>query len=138
MANEVEKFDPSQLMEGVKTRIRATFVSLIPDDAWENMVKTEIDSWFKRTDGYNSYHTQDLKPSHFTRVVYDVLTKEATEKIKEILNSPDFYINNTGLGRATVSEQLQQRIIEKAPDIFMALIQSSIAAAIETMRQKNY
>ena len=42
MANEIEKFDPSKLMEGVKDRIKATFVSLIPDDQWEKMVEKEL------------------------------------------------------------------------------------------------
>lgn len=31
---EVEKFDPSKLMDGVRDRIKATFVALIPDDQW--------------------------------------------------------------------------------------------------------
>lgn len=42
MANEIEKFDPSKLMNGVKDRIKATFVSLIPDDMWNAMVEKEI------------------------------------------------------------------------------------------------
>ena len=42
MDNQVEKFDPSKLMDGVKDRIKATFVSLIPDDAWGNMVEKEL------------------------------------------------------------------------------------------------
>lgn len=29
--NAVEKFDPSTLMEGVRDRIKATFISMIPD-----------------------------------------------------------------------------------------------------------
>lgn len=42
MENQIEKFDPSKLMDGVKDRIRATFVSLIPDDAWSSMVEKEL------------------------------------------------------------------------------------------------
>jgi len=42
MDNQIEKFDPSKLMEGVKDRIKATFVSLIPDDAWEQMLEKEL------------------------------------------------------------------------------------------------
>ena len=42
MANEIEKFDPSKLMEGVKDRIKATFVSLIPDELWDSMVEKEV------------------------------------------------------------------------------------------------
>ena len=42
MANDIEKFDPSKLMDGVKDRIKATFVSLIPDEMWNAMVEKEI------------------------------------------------------------------------------------------------
>lgn len=42
MGNDIEKFDPSKLMEGVKDRIKATFVSLIPDEAWDQMLEKEI------------------------------------------------------------------------------------------------
>ena len=42
MENQIEKFDPSKLMEGVKDRIKSTFVSLIPDEMWEQMVEKEI------------------------------------------------------------------------------------------------
>ena len=40
--NEVEKFDPSKLMDGVRDRIKSTFVCLIPDEAWNSMVEKEI------------------------------------------------------------------------------------------------
>ena len=46
MENQIEKFDPSKLMDGVKDRIKATFVSLIPDDAWNSMVEKELYVFF--------------------------------------------------------------------------------------------
>ena len=42
MENNIERFDPSKLMDGVKDRIKATFVSLIPDEAWDSMLEKEI------------------------------------------------------------------------------------------------
>ena len=42
MEDQIEKFDPSKLVDGVKDRIKATFVSLIPDDAWNSMVEKEL------------------------------------------------------------------------------------------------
>lgn len=43
---EVQKFDPSRLMDGVKDRIKATFVGLIQDEAWDGMVRKEVDAFF--------------------------------------------------------------------------------------------
>lgn len=42
---QVQKFDPATLMQGVKDRIKATFVSLIPEEQWEEMVKKEVDKF---------------------------------------------------------------------------------------------
>lgn len=138
MANEVEKFDPSKLMDGVKDRIRATFVSLIPDNAWEEMVKTEINKFFSPSDGLNSYHTRDPKHSHFTKVVFEVLNAEAEKKIKAILTDPEFSVENTYTGNSngTVSELLRGEIIKRAPEIFAAVLENSIAQTIQ--RMKNY
>lgn len=46
MTEQLEKFDPSTLMQGVKDRIKATFVSLIPDPQWDQIVQKEIDAFF--------------------------------------------------------------------------------------------
>lgn len=40
MTAEIQKFDPSKLMDG--DRIKSTFVSLIPDDQWDKLVQAEI------------------------------------------------------------------------------------------------
>jgi hypothetical protein len=48
MASEIEKFDPSTLMQGVRDRIKATFVSLIPDEQWEVLVQKEINAFFEQ------------------------------------------------------------------------------------------
>ena len=53
----VEKFDPATIMQSVKDKIKATFVSLIPDVQWEQMVKSEVDYLFKKKDG-NYYSRQ--------------------------------------------------------------------------------
>lgn len=60
--NQIQKFDPSKLMEGVKDRIKATFVSLIPDDAWDRMVEKEI---YIFTEGrINVNHETDWKTTN--------------------------------------------------------------------------
>lgn len=48
----IEKFDPSKLMDGVRDRIKATFVSMIPDAQWEQLVKAECDKFFNLEDTY--------------------------------------------------------------------------------------
>ena len=54
--SEVQKFDPAQLMQGVRERVKATFVSLIPDEQWEQMIKKECDDFFTRNSRYSDYN----------------------------------------------------------------------------------
>src|SRR5438876_11157179 len=81
MTDEIEKFDPSKLMQGVKDRIKSTFVSLIPDDKWDELVKTEIDAWFKK-ETYNNRYNQQV--SSFQIVVEETLKELAKEKVKSV------------------------------------------------------
>lgn len=41
MENQIQKFDPSTLMQGVKDRIKSEFVALIPDEQWKQMIENE-------------------------------------------------------------------------------------------------
>lgn len=80
----VEKFDPSKLMDGVRDRIKATFVSIIPDNHWEKLVQGVINDFMtkkKKGYGYNDELTSD-----FDNIVKDELKMFLKEKISESLN----------------------------------------------------
>lgn len=79
----IMKFDPSTLMEGVRDRIKATFVSLIPDDHWEALVKAEIDRFFNKPTTHNTYDKQYW--TDFQMVCNNVLATAAREKVLEVL-----------------------------------------------------
>lgn len=83
MSNDVEKFDPSRLMEGVRDRIKATFISLIPDDQWEKMVQAAIDDFFTPKYHYNERREQ----SDFKLVCSQELEKLTRTKVVEALNT---------------------------------------------------
>lgn len=116
---QIEKFDPSTLMQGVKDRIKATFVSLIPDTQWEQMVKTEVDGFFKtRESGYN-YRSQ---VSDFTVLVNDCLKEECKKRMTEYLTSDDFITNYTNNGVPVVTEKVKQLIIENSGEILASMM----------------
>lgn len=93
MENQIEKFDPSKLMDGVKDRIKATFVSLIPDDAWNSMVEKEIyvfttgtiridrDTDWSKTDenGNHPIITKEVRTPYSQRPLKDQWNRETGE-----------------------------------------------------------
>ena len=136
--NQVEKFDPSQLMEGVKSRIKSTFVSLIPDTQWEEMCKSEMDKFFKvqYKKDYNGRDTTERIPSEFEKIVTDLMREKCKEYLKELLAKPEYKIesiwqfnNNTNIGgnKVTLSEHLDSMIKEKMPDMMNAMLSSIMA-----------
>lgn len=130
---QIEKFDPSTLMQGVKDRIKATFVSLIPDTQWEQMVKTEVDDFFKkRESGYN-YKSQ---VSDFTYLVNTCLKEECTKRMTEYLTSDDFITNYTNNGVPVVTEKVKQLIIENSGEILASMMGGVFSAMLMDFKTK--
>lgn len=116
-------------MQGVKDRIKATFVSLIPDDQWEVMVKKEIDDFFKqREQGYSNRYCSD-----FRNVVNEVCKEMAEKKVREVLSDPDFNTEWSG-NRETVSKAIKSQLISSAPEIFATAIENLVANSIQKMK----
>lgn len=113
--NSIEKFDPSTLMQGVKDRIKATFVSLIPDAQWEQMVQHEIDNYFNiKKDSDRNYNNTR---TGFQTMVNDTINNECKERIKKYLSSPDFDCVWGSNGIPIVTEQIKKLLIDNSGEI---------------------
>lgn len=126
MENQVQNFDPSALMQGVKDRIKATFVSLVPDDRWDEMVKQEIDAFFtpqklqfserdKYKDG--TWHTtkfavMETEMSPFRFLVWEECTKKCQQFLSEKIQKEIFEDSYGGYDQ---KEELKKIIVEAAP-----------------------
>lgn len=136
MSNEIEKFDPSKLMEGVRDRVKATFVSLIPDAQWEQMVKTESDRFFAPFVERPYYEKTKDKYSDFQLLCMDVMAGIAKEKIKTFLEtySSSVWSNN----EMVASEILMEALKKNAAEIFAGMIGSRVSTIINEMKSRNY
>jgi len=117
MASEVEKFDPSKLMDGVRDRIKATFVSLIPDEAWNEMVEVEVKKFFDESEEWDNSRR---RTSNFKELVRSVLHEECRRRLVEYLNSTEFdnhWIN----GQPTVSEAVEKIIVKNSGEILSTM-----------------
>lgn len=133
-SKEVEKFNPQDLMQGVKDKIKATFVSLIPDDQWEQMVETEVNKFFKvRQDSYISNNNHDKYHSDFGDLVKQILNEETKEKVREILQG-DKYKSDWKDGRTVASKHLDQLIKKAMPDMFMTIMTNTVSNTIQQMQ----
>lgn len=133
--NAVEKFDPSTLMEGVRDRIKATFISMIPDLQWEQMVKKEVDAFFqevKREEDYNN----PTWYSQFQVVVWEEMTKHARKHIKEAIeNFKSFQWDGSDV---IMSEAVEKMIVKNSGMILRSLIGNMIQDAINKLNIPPY
>lgn len=123
-----EKFDPSALMEGVRDRIKSTFVSLIPDSHWDEMVKKVIDDWFthKEQVSYSRIYV-----SEFEKFVYIQLEEYAKPIVqKKILEYQEFSWDNEN--HQKVNSMIEEMITKNAGKILTNIIGEKLQQIFNT------
>jgi hypothetical protein len=126
MTTEIKQFDASQAMASVKERIKDAFVSLIPDEQWEQMVKKEVGSYFEvKTEGYQRGQSSD-----FTMDVHQVLKAEVDKRVKEYLQS-NFTTVWDQNGVAKCNQKVEEMITKNAGKILAEMIGGSIQMMLQ-------
>lgn len=130
----IEQYDSSKIMNVVKDRIKATFVSLIPDLEWEKMVKKEVDDYFRRKEtGYR----RD-SPSDFCQDVRKVLRERVEKAVQKIIEKEYKSFTCDGNGHLYVNENIKKMIIENAPVIFESVVSNMFQRVINNMSTNMY
>ena len=131
MSKDLEKFDPSALMDGVRQRIKATFVSLIPEEHWEKLCQKEVDAFFNECEVNNNYNR--TYKSEFREVCKEVLTEVSKEKIKLFIEK---YESITWANsELQCGDNLAKLIIKLAPEIFAATFGNMFQNAVSQMKR---
>ena len=128
METELEKFDVNQAMQSVKEKIKDAFVSLIPDERWNEMVEKEINSYFRYRDAGYGHRGQT---SSFTEDVHQVLTQEVQQRVKEYLQS-NFQTTWTDNGIPICDKKVEEIITQNAGTFLSSLIGVEITHALRS------
>lgn len=129
MENEIKKFDVNEAMKNVKDKIKDAFVTLIPDEQWNEMVKKEIDTYFMKSE--ERYDNRSYR-SDFTRDVHSVLQAEVKEKVKQYLDenfNATWYDNGVPVCNAKVEEMITKNAGKILSDMIGGTIQMAIQNA---------
>jgi len=129
METNVQTYDPSKLMEMVRDRIRATYVSLIPDTQWTAMVQQVVDDFFK--EGNQQYYDRKSH-SPFKGLVYEELEKKSREIVQNFLASISS-TEWTSYGMKP-NEYIETFIKENAGTIFSNVIGGMIQNTLSMMQ----
>lgn len=132
--SEIQKFDPSQLMQGVRDRIKATFVSLIPDEQWEQMIKKEADGFFAKKENYSN---RDYI-SDFQQECRKVMNDVAKEKVILFMKTYDHQLWNGNIDMPEPTDALKQLLLKMAPELFVGMMSNMIQKTISEISRRNY
>jgi hypothetical protein len=135
MSQEVEKFDPSKLMDGVRDRIKATFVSLIPDAQWEQLVQKEVHDFFHKENFKVSYTESK---SHFQAVCRAELVEISKARVQEILKTFQTEMWNCEMGAYEPTQLFKDLMIKHAPEIFGSVFSQMASQVIQNMKNRGY
>ena len=116
MTQEITKYDPSKLMDAVRDRIKAEFVGLIPDTTWHDMVKAEVDGFFRERAGYA---TPSLSP--FREIVYSELKHEVVQRLKAYFGTLEWLDRWDSEGKPLLSEGIEAMLISLIPQVQKAI-----------------
>lgn len=128
---QIEKFDPSKLMDGVRDRIKATFISLIPDAQWEQLVKAETEKYFAIQENYRGSYE---KTSLFADEVVKLLKDEVKVRVKDYLEKEwsTTYWDNKGV--KDLNENLKKMLIEKSGEVLLGTLGGMMQNTINQLK----
>jgi len=129
---EIEKFDPSKMMDGVKDRIKATFASLVPDDAWDQMVKSTVHKYFHEKDYGNNY-TDRYKYTQFDLLVFTLLEEETRKRLAEYLKSEGYATAFSTYAEPVIGAKVEKLFIENSGQILFSLLGNTFQDMLNRM-----
>ena len=137
-ANDIQKFDPQTLMQGVKDRIKATYVSMIPDEQWESMVKKELDDFFRPKE--ISYQRESK--SDFQLLCRDAIHAKAKEEMVKFLATPEFLTTWESNGIPVCNEFIRKMVVENSgvilANFYGGLFQSMLMNFSNSLRNSGH
>jgi hypothetical protein len=127
---EIKDFDPNDALKAVKERIKDSFVSIIPDDQWEDMVKKEVSNYFSETTT-TSYGNNNTRISAFKSDVHSILSEETKSRVKAYLleNFQQAWEVN---GQPKCNQVVEDIITKNAGKILTDMIGNNIQMALQS------
>lgn len=148
MSEELEAFDPSRLMEGVRERIRATFVSLIPEDRWAAMVKEVIDEFMhvkrdtkyhveKLSNGYVASRHTEASVTAFQALVFEELVSVVRPVAKAVVAEWSNMEYNQKTGRVEANAMITAWLTENAQTIVAYMFREAFAGLMQQLQYRT-
>lgn len=138
--SEIEKFNPHTLAESIKERIKSDFVQLIPQEQWDQMVKSQIDALYMRAKDLPGRPRTHMANTEIDQIIHDEITKiirqKVREQIKREIDSPEWGGRLTCNGRRLPSEMAVKIARENGTDLLMGICRDIVECSVDNVRRE--
>ena len=132
--NAIAPFDLEKINESIRARIRLAFVEAIPDEAWNAMIRKEVDAFMQTRHVETGYGSHQV-PSHFSDVVRSELTKELQVRIKQMLEGQEWQGHWNG-NMQNAGERIKALMIENSGEILNSWIGNIFQNMMSDLRNR--
>lgn len=135
MTNNLAKIDLDQAAQQLVTKIRSTFVELLTEQQWKNMVETELKRFTEthREPIYAGGRETREVPSEFSKICREVFTAHIKSEVQDVLKSAEWQEVWRSNGQPEISECIKQWLTEHSQQIIQSTIQSLAGQAAQQL-----
>ena len=117
----------------IRDRIKASFVELIPEDAWKTLVQKEVAAFQEDKRSYGGL----TEPSPLRRLIQTAMTDLFKEAIKQELSKPEYSTNMKGDLKLEPSQAVRDIVKGLLPEIVTEMTGSFVENVVTKLRS-NY
>ena len=132
MSKELTEFDPKNLVQRLSDKIKESFVGLIPDEKWEEMVKKEVDAFFTEetkllvlderkenpNDYWNRKTVKQIKLGEgvtpFRAIIWNLCIEETYKAVEDEMFT-EYFKNSWTDGKRDMTPKIKEIIKESIP-----------------------
>lgn len=116
----------ASIADRVTERIRASFIDLIPEDAFKKMVEREIER-------FQTHHGGAQNATPLQQMIQEELRKRFYAAMTELLAS-DEYAHMWDGNRQRAGNAVQQLVKELVPDLVQGMFEGIVQNAVSTLK----
>jgi hypothetical protein len=116
-------FDVNDMAKNMRARIRGEFMAQIPDEAFEALIKKEIDAFMNEKPRQYPRGRAQHDPSDFRKVCMDVMRDRTREAVEAVWASPEWTPQyNCESGKYEIPEAVTKLMEEKSEVILKSVL----------------
>jgi transcriptional regulator of heat shock response len=135
MSTDIEKpkpFDPAAAVNAIREKIRGAMLDIIPDEQWDSLIQAEMKAFTTDTVERKHYGDPVTVKAGFKVLVRQVLEAEAKERVKTVLDSPEWQSQwSNESQRQEAGEAIKSYLTKHGPDIMRECMSAFVAQAMQ-------